>query len=188
MSQKINRKNLHTLYESVKNCSTWKNKIDQILTEQKFNNEIEVEDSVINDAYSQADTNQKKLLKQYFTLPESIIDTINGIDDIYTILKIERILPYPKPSSKFERHLNACYDIPHITKAYNGNVILDFLNKSQRKYYIWWERTAGGWVLGGVSDCYYCSRLGFGSYFATEEAAKDAAKKFKDVFLDYLPE
>lgn len=184
--QKISRKNLQAIHSKV--CQGWQGKIEKALAAQLFADEIEVSDDDLQTAYNAADADQKKMLRKYFTFPQSIHDRIKGIDDIYKIVGVKRRLPYPKPQNKFERYMNASYDIPHITKAYNGDTILDFKNTNQRKWYLFWERKSGGWVLRGVLYNFCRSGLGSGCHFAREEDANDAAVKFKSTFLDYLPE
>ncbi len=193
MLQKINRVNLHILYEAVKNCTTWKGRIEKALIEQQLNNEIETEDAVLLEAYSQANAEQKKLLEKFFDIktPKKIIDQINGIEDVFSITgkKYNDVVPYKEPINKAQKSQNALALIQVITEAYNQGVVLDWNNRGQRKYFLWWERNASGsWVLCLVSDCYCGAPLGSGCYFASQEGAADAAKKFKNVFLDYLPE
>lgn len=186
--QQITRKNVKALYDAVSASCGWRKKITTILSEQQFTDSINVTDELIQQAYSEADAKQKELLRQFFTLPQSICDRINSIEDIYKILGIVRNLPYPNPQNKFERHLNAAYDIPHITGAYNGNKVLDFSNTSQPKYYLYWVKRSGAWVLYDVGYNHYTTDLGFGCYFAERDHATDASDKFKQTWLDYLPE
>lgn len=193
MSQQISRKDLHTLYEAVKNCSTWKTKIEQTLVAQQLNDKIEVEDSVINEAYSAANDAQKKLLTKFFTIktPKKIIEQIKDLKDVFRLTgkKQTDVLPYKKPANKAQKSQNALALIQVITEAYNQGEIPDFSNREQRKHFIWWEKnSSGAWVLYVVYYCYFNACLGFGCYFLSEEAALDAAKKFKQVFLDYLPD
>lgn len=186
-TQKITRENLQQLYNIA--CNDWQKRIEKILTEQRFNNEITVKESDVLEAWNTADGDKRKVMKKYLTLPESIFDKIQFIEDVYAHLGIERKLPYPKPQNKLERYLNASCDIQHITKAYNGSTVLDFTNINQPKYYLWWKKTSSGaWVLHAVCCNFYHAGLGFGCYFATRDGAQDASVKFKDIFTDYLPE
>jgi len=185
--QQITRANLKTIYDVV--CQGWQKKITDALNSQPFVNEISVADDVLETAYAQADPDQKKLLRKFFTFAESVFEKIQSIEDVYKLLGIERKLPFPNPSNKLERYLNACYDIPHITKAYNGNVVLDWNNSNQNKYFLYWKKnSSGAWVLHAVYCYCYSADLGFGCYFANRDAASDAASKFKTIFTDHLPE
>lgn len=185
--QTISRKNLQAIYNNV--CTGWQKRIKGELDKQLFSDTLEVSDTILNEALSSADDDQKKMLKKYFTFPQDASEKINSIEDVYSILGVERKLPYPNPTTKFERHLNSSYDIPHITAAYNGGTVLDWTNENQNKYYIWWKKNASGrWVVYVVDCCYCHADLGFGSYFAKREHAVDASKKFEGVYIDYLPE
>lgn len=190
--QKISRKNLNTLYEAVKNCSTWRGKIEQALINQQLNDEIEVDDSVLKEAYGAADKNQKALLDQFFVIksPKKVIDLIDDFDDILKLngQTYNDVVPYKNPLNKNQISQNGLAKIQAISTAYNQGEVLDFNNTSQPKYYIVWKKTSGGWVLYAVYCHDYDSALGSGCYFVSEEAARDAAKKFKKEFIEYLPE
>lgn len=194
-TQKISRKDLHTLYESVKNCATWKKKIEETLILQQVNTEIEVPEAIIVEAYSQANSEQKKLLDKFFDVktPEKVLSKISNIKDVLSITgkKLVDVLPYKKASNKAQRSQNALALIQVITEAYCKvlGITLDWSNRSQRKYFIWWEKQPSGrWSFVMCITTATVRSLGFGSYFPSEEAARDASVKFKDVFLDYLPE
>lgn len=99
----------------------------------------------------------------------------------------EILLFWGEGLNKRERYLNACAKIEAITQAYNEGRRVDFDNREQRKYYLYFEKRNGEWVLHVVFDCRYCACLGFGCYFLSEADARDAYAKFKDVWDDFLP-
>jgi hypothetical protein len=67
-TQTISRQNLGKIYPDV--CSKWKGKIDEVLAEQKFATEIEVADSVLKEAFREANSDQKTALRRYFKEPK----------------------------------------------------------------------------------------------------------------------
>lgn len=120
----------------------------------------------------------------------NVIDRINDFQDVLTeIGKLPgEVIPWPNPKNKSQRYMNACGMIDAITAAYNEGTALDFTNTSQPKYYLYFERTAQGWVLYAVGGNRYSASLGSGSYFKTEALARAAYAKFKEVWDDFLPE
>lgn len=160
---------------------------------------IELSDSVAKKLYKTASPELRIILEENFDkkiLSTEIKDRIQIFEDIIEIVselrgcKIENYLPWPSPRNKNERSQNSVAKIQLITEAYNEGTKLNWEDRSQRKYGIWFERKArgGGWVLHVVSDDrYYCS-LGAGFYFKEEALARDAYSKFPEIFHEYLPE
>ena len=68
--QKILATNLAKLYPQV--CETWQKEIASYLVKFVDEKYIEVEDSVILKAYGLANTEQKKLINKYFSLPKEL--------------------------------------------------------------------------------------------------------------------
>lgn len=123
------------------------------------------------------------------TAPESITEIVNDFYDILYILgkSMNEVVPWPRPVNKSQRYVNACAKIDAITEVYNEGP-LDFTNRNQRKYYLYFQRTSEGWVFCAVCDCLYSAYLGSGCYFRSEALARDAYAKFMDIWHDYLPE
>lgn len=191
MTQKITRKDLNALYNS-NICDTWKKQIESHLVTQQLNDKITVDNSLILKAYKEADATQKADLEKYFKIetPKTFFDKIKTVDDLFKLTgkKKEVIIPWKKPITKEQKSQNAFATIQVMTEAYNDKTVLNFNDSSQPKWYIWWEKRSGLWVVNVIHNHYYNANMGSGCYFATKEAAQDASVKFKDVFIDYLPE
>lgn len=191
-TQTITRKGLQELWETVKNCSTWKSKIENYLKADLFSNEIEISQSDITDAFKAANKAQMTVLSKYFEKQKSIIDKVKDIDDIFRILGTTygEVVPWKKPKNKKQKSQNALSLIQCITEVYNEGVELDWDDSTQYKYYPYFEKKAhgGGWVV--VSCACYCAvaRLCSGCYYKSSEVALDAANKFLHIYRDYLPE
>lgn len=188
-TQKINRKDLFNIYGKV--CNGWQEKIGQLLVEQQLSDDIEVNEELINKAYSEADSSQKKLLEKYFkiNIPKDIFEEIQDWNDILRLSgKSEsEIIPWKFPKTKEQKSQNALAKIQVITEVYNQGVILDWNNTSQFKYYPWWKKENGGWVFLRCCDYGCAAVVPAGCYFKDVKSVQDAVKKFKDIYLDYLP-
>lgn len=155
---------------------------------------LQIEDQTARNLYKTASSELKQILEESFGkdfFKQDICDRIQTLDDILRIVqrKYEEVVPFLNPRTKQQRMLNATALLHCITKAYNEGVVLDWSITTQYKWYPWWEKeNRVGWVV----DCYFyhCSYafLGFGLYFVSERVAKDAVSKFKDIYIDYLPE
>lgn len=120
----------------------------------------------------------------------TIMERINTFEDV--LYELDRsyydVIPWRNPATKEKRIQNANAMIMAITEAYNEGVILDWSNREQDKYYLYFEATAHGWVLHGVYGLRDGACLGVGHYFKSRELAQDAYRKFKYVWDDYLPD
>lgn len=188
--QTISRKNLAILYKSV--CSGWQAKINDVLKEQQFNDEIDAPEELILQAYKEADDKQKKLLEKYFNinLPKSISSRIKSFDDILDILGLEEedVLPWKNPKNKNKKSQNALAKIQCITEVYNEGTILDWANHSQYKWAPYFRKgSPGGWAFDYVCSWTDLAHLPSGCYYKSREGAEDAIKKFMDIYIDYLP-
>ena len=155
---------------------------------------IKLELETAKSMYKTASPEFKILLEENFgkkVLANKVSERVSDFDDILSELDktMEDVIPWKgKSLTKNQISLNAASQIQAITEVYNQGEELDWTNTSQPKYYIWWEKKAhGGWVLCGVNGSHYRALLGSGMYFVRREDAQDAANKFKDIFVAYLP-
>ena len=191
-TQQISRANLQVIFNTI--CEGWKNKLSLILEEQTFNEKIELEESLILQGYSEADSKQKKLLEKYFTIsvPKNIMERVKNFDDVLKIAgkTEEDILPWKNPKTKQQISQNAFAKIQLISEVLNEGWIPNFNNSSEYKYYPWFEKKSppcGSWCLGYVSFYSSGGGLGFGCSYKTEQLAKFAANTFIKEYIDYLP-
>lgn len=127
--------------------------------------------------------------KEYFQ--DKITDRIKTINDVYNYLNIKRedVIPFKELNlTKQQKSINALFDIQNISLVLNENVILDWNNNNQLKYYPYFEKKASGWVVDSCRSCYYYAVVGFGCYYKSSELALYAANTFKNIYIDYLPE
>lgn len=188
--QKITRKKLKELYNHFKSCNKWKDIIGNILIEETGTS-INVSGSKLQEAYNEANDTQKRLIEKYFKI-EKPIDIRSKIKDFNSILKLsgeklKNILPWKNPKTKEQISQNGLAKLQLVTKVYNGEIVLDFNNLNQRKYYNWFYKVSGGWHLYGVCSDVDFACLPFGLYFKSEEDARDAVSKFLDIYKEYLP-
>lgn len=186
-TQTITKKDLQVLYKAV--CNEWQSKINELLDLQKFEEEVNVENSLVLEAFKQANASQKGLLQKYFTLPKSIADKIKTLDDVFKEAGVTEydVLVYPKPKNKKQKSINNFAIIQLISEVLNEGWIPDFSNSSERKYYPWFEYKNGTFVFYYVCCGFYRADLGFGCYYKSEELAEYAGKQFIEIYKEYLP-
>lgn len=153
---------------------------------------LKLTDQEARSIYKTADASFKKLLesnwsKEFFS--EKITDRIKNFDDVLEIIgeRYNDVIPWINPKNKDQEAQNALAKIQCITRAYNEGTELDWTNHSQYKYYPWFEKKCGEWSVLVVGYDFTFAGLGSGCYFKSRELAEDAAKKFIEIYKDYLP-
>ena len=107
---------------------------------------------------------------------------------VFNGIKEENVLPYLVPKNKLEKVLNATVKINYISSALNGTWIPNFNDEKQRKYFVYFKKSAGGWSVCVAGYHYVGTFVGSGLYFETEQKALYAGNTFLNIFIDYLPE
>src|SRR6185436_19367330 len=106
--QKINKKGLQELYKNV--CPDWQKTISELVLFQE-GKEIEVEEELIQKAYNEANSEQKKLLNKFFKVKsDKIWEEINTWDKILEKIGLEESVFIPfsgKKLTKEEKSINA---------------------------------------------------------------------------------
>lgn len=153
---------------------------------------IQLELATAKRIYNTAAPELKAILEENFgksALSGDPMELIQTMDDVFELNGTDEdtVLPYDPTADEDQKSINAYAAIKQITRAYNQDKILDWDNSNQPKYYLYFQRARGEWVLRAVGDVHYCADLGAGSYFVSEQHARDAYKKFKHVWDDYLP-
>lgn len=189
-TQTISRKNLKAIYDS-NICGAWKERIEKVLSDQPFADIIIVDNIDVNQGYSEANIKQKKIIEKYFKIivPKEISDSISNFKDILKLcgVKLGNIIPWRCPVNKDQLSQNALAKIQCISRAYNENTILDWDNVNQYKYYPYFRKITGVWVLGEVFFAGGGAGGPAGAYYTSESNCRDAVSKFMDIYLDYLP-
>jgi hypothetical protein len=114
------------------------------------------------------------------------IDDIDGYETACKILNREPSLPY------LDKQDWAFHQLKTIIAAANfidnGNEIwkADFTNKTQPKYYPWFEKTGGGLVLYLVDDDYCNTFVPSGVHFKIERTCKEIVKRFLPLYNEWL--
>lgn len=144
-------------------------------------------------AYEEGTDSDRALLKRLYPsfFNKKITDRINGLDDVLSINGIDR--------HKRMVLWATLQDIPHlmyfdqaclIAEAYNEGWTPDWDNTNEYKYYAWWYMNKGAsgsaFRFGSCNFGSHASTVGSRLVFRTEELARDAAKKFKDVYEGYM--
>lgn len=187
---KISKEEFLKLYNIA--CGDWQKKFNNKFKDQIFSDGLDFDDAFLLEMQKACTDPQLVVFKQIFKgfIKASVMDRVQGLSDIYKELgqSRESIVRYANPISKEEKSQNALALMQSISKVYNEGEEIDFSNPKQRKYYNWFQRNADGrWVLCVVCYYYGCAFAPFGCYFASEEKARDVAKKFDEVYQDLLP-
>lgn len=129
-------------------------------------------------------------LKQIEEQTKKNVPIYEKVTDFKSLLKElntteSKLLPYKyNTSNNFEKYINASIIIAKVASLYNEEVVLDWKNSSQYKYYNY-KYFAGGDSSVGVNGCR--SRLCCSARlcFKSEKLAKVAYQNFKDEYEQY---
>lgn len=151
---------------------------------------IQLEEDTIRSIYKTTNIENKKMLEKELTKKffENIIDKIKDFDDILELSGYEseeEFLPYKKPKNKQELRLNNIARLQLIAEVYNEGWIEDWSNTQQYKYYPYFTKASGSWVVGGC-DCGGSDSAGSLVYFKDKEKSLDAANKFIKIYSEIL--
>ena len=183
-TQEISRKDLAAIYKS-NICDSWKKKIADAIMDCSDCKTIEVSNDVIKAAYSEANTEQKKLIEKFFEI-HTEIDKIKNIDDVYKLNGVKSdILPFKNPKNPYQKYLNSCALIPLIVNAYNENQELNWSDGSS-KYLPYYKKVWSGWVFD-FCDHWFSASFGSASHhYRYSDHVNDAVIKFNDVYVSYF--
>ena len=153
----------------------------------------------INACYKNAkDTVKGTDLGQYQKLEEiingdkrPITERVKTFRDACGVLgkHVDTVLPYQSPLSEDESWLNTCLKISIITRALNEGWKPDYSNKSQRKYYPYFEYKGASGFVFYVANCsceHAATGCGVRQVFKTEDRAKHAGRQFAKEYNEYL--
>lgn len=186
-TQIISRRDLNTIYNS-NICSGWKQKIDSILSEQKFEDEIKAPDNLIQQAFSEANSEQRKMLNKYFRAPKCITDKIKSFSDVLDIARVsmEDVTPYKNPANKRQKTINAFAKLKLIEEVLNEGWIPDWKNDSEYKYYPYFQFKARAGCVFGSYYVHDCDSDGVPAYFKNSKLATFVGEVFINIYVEYI--
>jgi hypothetical protein len=186
-TQTIKRKDLSEIYGKV--CDGWKLKIANILVEQPEGSSLEIPTSLVKEAYSAANADQKKLVEKYFDITSgNSFAKITGYSDVCKALNEDEIKESDFKFLPKERRKKACAQakFQQVQALSWGDEKLDWKNQNQKKYYNYFDLNGQG-GLGSCCVFYYCDCFfDRSSFYRTEEDAKVAQKLFKSLYEDLM--
>ena len=178
-NQTISRDNLKKIYDIA--CNTWKSKIEDYAKRNPFNNEITFTKNEINEMFKASDSNQLKILKEYFKLPVSVIDKVNSFEDACVLLNL---LPEKVFTIYDTKDEIAFKKLKVIIKALNDGWMPDWNNSNQYKYWNYF-RMAGGFSYNATYYHITLTNVPSALVFKDEALAKHAIKIALSEYKDY---
>lgn len=189
-TQKISRQNLLELYNNV--CENWQKEITKLVLFQTTN-EIEVEQSLITKAFSEANEKQSKLLNKFFKVEkerdEELMEIASSWNNLLKYLKKKEsdILPYYKPQTKLEISINNQIKLYTIINFLNDGWICDFKDNNQYKYYPYFIFEKGSWRLDGVHyHRAYSHGLSILAYLKNEKLSRFMGTNYIKEYSEFL--
>ncbi len=130
----------------------------------------------------------KKLLDTHETPKKlSLIDRVKSISDVYKELKKKELTIEDfsfLPENRRKKAL-AFQQIQDICEVFNEGWIIDWDNRSKYKYYPYFYKENGSWLIYAVGYCSYIS-YGVPGFYKDEKTAKYCSTLFLEIYKTYL--
>jgi len=120
-----------------------------------------------------------------------IMERIKSISDAYDETGVieSDILPFLNPKNKYQISQNGQAKLQYGILALNEGWIPNFLDKNQKKYFPWFEKTSSGWRVSSCAGWADGSAdVGFGLHYKSEELALFGGNIFLPQYIEWLPE
>jgi hypothetical protein len=187
-TQKIDRKLILEILPTI--CENWKGKVAEIVINDT-NLEVSVDQSLIETAYKEADSKQKKWLEKHFSL-----DFFNMKKSFLKFKTFQNVLESVGESldsfnnrTQFDSISEKAFKkLKLIAKVLNEGWQPDFSNDSQQKWYIWWvfDKSKKVFVLSGCGYDSAFSSVGSHLSLKSQDIATYFATQFEDVWNEFL--
>jgi len=187
---KIKKSEFQKLYKVA--CDGWKTKFNEKFKHQLFDDELEFEESFIEEMEKACDSSrpeQLKTLKSIFKayIKENIFSQIRNYSDVCKALKIKELtISDFKAFGEEAKKMLAFHKIKNIEKLFNETWKPNFIDGSQYKYYPYFTANKNGGLGFGDCSCYYsgfCGRVGL---FKDSKTATFVGKTFTDIYQDLI--
>lgn len=179
-TQKIKRKDLKVIYGKV--CQNWQKTIAEI-TMFEEGAEIEVDNDLILKAHSEADVEQKKLIKKYFKIVSDDKFSVTTYKEVCKRLGIKELTI--KDFKQFEGDalkMLSFHQIKNLERFFNGNWVADWKNQNQYKYYPYFTLSSSGGLVFTDSCCVSFRFYGDVGYYLDSKTSDHIGKNFIDIY------
>lgn len=182
-TQKILATDLTRFYNIV--CDSWQKKITEYLLEFAGQKYIEVENSVIVEAYLKADTNVKKLLEKYFT-----IEREKDLFEFDTYAKVCKGLKEKELQLKdfYSKKSWVQAKIQQLEKFFNQGWKPNWKDKSEHKWYPYFSIGDSGELVFSGSNFFCVYFYGFAGFYKDEKTANFIGRnvEFRKIYADLM--
>jgi hypothetical protein len=112
------------------------------------------------------------------------MESIKTIEDACNVTGMPATPEFNEVPEELREYMKAVYEAVVVTKALVGDWKPDWNDRSQRKWFPWFEMSSGGFVFGDADCAYSCAYAGSASRlcFQTDELARYAGRQFTDVY------
>jgi hypothetical protein len=153
--------------------------------------QITIDEATAREMYKMNSDDIRAMLETQFgkqTFSETITDRIKTMEDVYRALNIDPkdAIPYRLPISRDQHAANSFVKATLLVKALNEGWTPDWKNKSEYKYWPWFDMSGSGLVYDLCGYGYAASGVGSRLCFKSKELAEYAAKQFKVIYEGFM--
>lgn len=186
----IKKSELKKLYDVA--CPAWKTKFDEMLKPFAFDDTVDFDSSILSTMQQACTREQLPIFNRVFKafLPkESDLFTISKYSQVCKRLKVKELTIKDfafLPTKQEQLKALATHQIGNIERLFNGDWTKDWSNRNQSKYYIWFEKSASGWVVSAVGDDCYCASYAVVGYYFDSKTARYCGETFIDIYSVFM--
>lgn len=184
---KIEKTEFKKLYD--KACDSWKKKFDEKFKTQVFSQDLEFEETFLEEMEKACDPNQLGIFRTIFKkfLKEDLFTKIKTYSGVCKELGIKELtLKDFKVFGEDASKMLAFHKIKNLERLFNGDWKANLKDSNQNKYYPYFTINSSGGLVFGGSDCYASGFGGGAGLYKNAKTADFIGKNFTDVYEDLI--
>lgn len=110
---------------------------------------------------------------------KSVVDALDALG-----LSVEDVTPFKSPKTHRQHVANVRAQLDVIAEALQDGFVADYSDRTQQKWYVWFEWKSGVGFVVGAADCvsaYTCTDVGSRHSFPDAKTARYFAEQFIDL-------
>ena len=182
---KISKKSFNSLY--ILACKNWQDKFNEKFKYQLFSEELEFEESFLDEMERACDPKQLETFKRIFKdyIKEDLF-SIKTYSEVCKKLGIKELTEEDFKQFGNPKQMLAFHKIKNIEKLFNGTWKPDFSCSTQYKYYPYFEKVSSGWQSYSTPYDSTADFHGGSGLYKDSKTAEFVGKTFQEIYIDLI--
>jgi len=169
-------------------CSGWQTKFTEKFKNEIFSDELEFEESFLDEMEAACNAEQLKVFKQVFkTYVKEDLFSIKTYSEVCKKLGVEELTEKDfKQFGEDSKKMLAFHKIKNIEKLFNGSWKPNWKNTSQYKWYPYFDINSSGGLGGVFFSSFFLSFRGSTGVYKDEKTASFVGETFIKIYEDLM--